>query len=259
MAMANADGVRRSPALEQLIRELDPGLFRRACWYHSAKAADFGPRDPNPLQLEDDFELWKVADNLSDAIVDLQNVAVADRVRLLFELYREMPSYWLIHKVDYLEEEMDGDGWSAVWAGFRAALSDESAEQADPASYALWSGLFEGDTSADAWRALATDNAPDRMMKRLLRISGPVPWMAKVETYRRLAQDARWQVDLAEALHSCYADTYGQNDARDALELYARLQVPRGTVAAANAARAIKDLKRGVAHFRDRGGSSHGA
>ena len=204
--------------------------------------------------------MWGVSDDVSDRIVELPDTPVAARVRLLFEVYREMPSYWLIHKVEWLAKEMKEEDWDAVWAGFREALSDESPEQADPAAFALWCGLFEDQEVAPrAWRALATAEAPDRMMKRLLSVSGPVPWEAKVETYRRLSNDSRWHSDLAEALRLCYADVLGKNDAREALVLFSRMQLAPNTVAGANAASVIKELKRGVAHYRDRGGSSHGA
>lgn len=258
--MGSREPVRRSARLEQFVQKVGPELFARACAYHRARAPETGllcQRDNYPAE---DNELWNVADDLSDWAVEMEGVETADRVRLLFELYREMPSYWVLEKVEWLAKSLTESDWAVAWECFRSALSNESPEQADPAGYALWCGAFEDDDLAPrAWRALATEDASDRMMERLLKLSGPVPWEAKVKTYRRLARDRRWHPNLAEALRLCYADSYGRNNAKEALVLYSMLQLAPNTATAQNLIAVVADLKRGIAHYRDKGGTSHGA
>ena len=186
--MGSREPARRSARLEKFVQMVGPERFARACSYHRAKATDTGSLCKPDGYPKEDLELWSVADDISDWALEAEGVEAADKVRLLFELHGEMPSYWVLQKVEWLAKSHKEIDWAVVWECFSAALSSESPEQADPASYALWCGPFEDDELAPrAWRALATEDAQDRMMERLLKVSGPVPWEAKVTTYRRLA------------------------------------------------------------------------
>lgn len=197
--------------------------------------------------------MWDVADDLSDRVWLMPEVEAVEKVRLLFELYREMPAYWVVHRIEWLAKDLKGDDWEAVWQGFREVLSQESPELADPASYALWCGFFEDEHVAPkAWQALSTQAAPDILTKRLLSVSGPVPWAAKVETYRRLAKDRRWHRDLAEALWFCYGDVYGKTDVREARTLLSTLQLAPNTLEAENAATLKADFALGYSNYAEK-------
>jgi hypothetical protein len=124
-----------------------------------------------------------------------------------------------------------------VWAGYRRAL--EAAEDCDPVCYSLWVDWFEDQETAetafaevlgaDLPRLPAADPALLRRARRVLEISGPVPWAVKLPAYQKSLRVRELHPALFTGLLRSYHDVCGDLDPRSALVLLKRVRLPAGT------------------------------
>ncbi|MEV8375417.1 hypothetical protein AB0P21_21965 [Kribbella sp. NPDC056861] len=178
--------------IEELTAHVDAELFRRTCEtaWATASTSGRGRGDDWPADQAD------VPHELSDLF--------AGDAALGFELYRAMPCFAVLMYVGFEPHD------EAFWTEVRSLLDDPDDRLARPMAYWLWCGPLESAAEVeDCWRKLVTD-APDQRLRRLLDISGPVPWRLKGELLERLAQQSEWNDAVRAALDAAASEVFGQ-------------------------------------------------
>lgn len=214
--------------MDDLARHVGADVFRRACEHAVATAAGTGRSlAPDP---ESDTDVTMVPHHLSDYVEGDLDLAIA--------LYRVMPCFgnlmYLAHWVPTSE----------LFREFRALLDEPDSSLADPVSYWLWCGPFEGDEaeSAAAWEGMCVD-LTERRLGRLLDVSGPVPWSAKGPVLESLVTDRRWHRAIWRAVRDAVVDIYGRVDAAAADRLLSQMGDPPAGIAAIELRRQLRGLK----------------
>lgn len=201
---------------EQLIEKVGRKAYAAACreakrW---APSAGFGPGAD--LDLPHD---------LSDLVWD-SNLKPAEKVRLLFELYFDMPDYaYLMYLYGYygdLPQAVKHD----VLKRYQAILNDGDDIHSAPVQLSLWVDFFEDrDTVVEAWQELLDGNENEQLIDRVLRASGPVPYDLKARLYERLIDDPRWHVAISLSLLHSIHDAFGDIDLEAARSVFAKLKL----------------------------------
>ncbi|WP_347147213.1 alpha/beta fold hydrolase [Streptomyces sp. W1SF4] len=125
-----------------------------------------------------------------------------------------------------------------LWDGYRRRL--EAVREYPAITESLWSDWFEVWQTAEEAFAEVLGNDRDRLeagapepllrrARRVLEVSGPVPWQAKAATYEAAVRVPELHPAVFRALRASYHDVYGQLEPEPALALLDRLELPAGT------------------------------
>ncbi|MFF3014559.1 alpha/beta fold hydrolase [Streptomyces sp. NPDC057939] len=186
------------------------------------------------LTSNDVAHTWAEAMILSDDLDD------AGRTRLGFGLVDLLDDYWVTVELGFALPKTDDPQAAAeiLWEGYRSRL--EAPVTAKAITYSLWVDWFEDHTTSEAVFAEVLGNDHDRLLpdapepllrraRRVLEFSGPVPWSAKVDTYRAAARVPSLHRSLFRALLLCYHDVYGALEPAEGLVLLDGLELPPDT------------------------------
>jgi len=157
----------------------------------------------------DEAEAQTAFDVISAAVEVVMTAAeVADaKIRLLFELYRETPSFTFLDQLFVHHwNDLPASARAVFWDEVRKLLASSDDRLAGPAQYALWCDFFEDLNEVDeAWEALTGTEAEPAVIERILPDSGPVPFSLKRTLYERLLPDRRWHALIYRSvLHSVF-------------------------------------------------------
>lgn len=167
--------------------------------------------------------------NLASSILEAP-LPFSERLRLLFEAYERAPDYvFLMHLgLEYASlTEAEREQIIEIYRQY-LSLSDDRLTQ--PIEYSLWCDYFEETATVEhVWNALATPGAEPIVLRRLLRIAGPVPWHLKVGLLRDLARSRKWHPYIYQCLlHSCH-DYFGKIVPEEALRILNGLKLAPDT------------------------------
>src|SRR4051794_20283351 len=122
-----------------------------------------------------------------------------------------MPTYATLMYLKMEYARLDVPARELVWREYRDLLGAEDDRLADPVGYSLWVDFFEDpETVEEAWRAVSVD-ADERTLRRLLPLSGPVPWDLKEPLLEPRADEPAWRQTVLRALDGAQHDAYGQS------------------------------------------------
>ncbi|GAA2389827.1 hypothetical protein GCM10010404_53740 [Nonomuraea africana] len=167
------------------------------------------------------------------------------RLRLALGLLDLLDDYWVTCEIGFAVTKA-GDPRAAgpLWAAYRRRL--EAPSSAEPITYSLWVDWFEDrDTVAAAFGEVLGDEVETlrtegrlheltadplaRRVRRVLEISGPVPWEIKHPVYQAVATLPGLHLALFKGLLGGYHDVYGSLEPQAALTLLRRLDLPEDT------------------------------
>ncbi|MFQ6394278.1 hypothetical protein ACLMAJ_12550 [Nocardia sp. KC 131] len=154
------------------------------------------------------------------------------RVRLGFGLLDLLGEYWVTCEIRFLMADTDDPRVHEVlWREYRSRL--EAPEGAEAITYSLWVDWFEDHATVEtafaqvlgknAGRLRSGDEALLRRARRVLEISGPVPWMMKEPVYQAVVEVPELRGAVFQGLLTSYHDVYGDIEPESALRLLARL------------------------------------
>lgn len=196
------------PELTDVAAHVGDEVFLRACAAAWETAAGTG-RSRTTIE-------WK--DGLADVPHELSDLVEGD-VGLTIALYRAMPCYANLMYAADLETQ------PRFWTELRTLLDDPDARLADPVLYHLWCGPFEDPARVDrAWREV-TDGTAGLRTRRLLEVSGPVPWSFKAPLLEQSARQIALNRPVLQAIEFAADEVFGQLDLDEARALLARLHV----------------------------------
>ncbi|MFF1815717.1 hypothetical protein ACFVWG_00385 [Kribbella sp. NPDC058245] len=194
--------------VDELAEAVGRELFQRTCTTAWATAAHEGRRTK---------ATWP--DDESDVPHELSDLIDGDAA-LGFALYRAMPCYAVLMYVGFEPHD------EAFWAEVRSLLDDADDRLAVPMAYWLWCGPLEAHAEvADAWRQI-TAGAGALRLRRLLDISGPVPWELKAPLLEHLSKQTDWHEPVLGALEAAAFDYFGELNQPAARRLLNTLALP---------------------------------
>lgn len=173
-----------------------------------------------------------VAHEWASVMLDDPDLDESGRMRLGFGLLDLLGEYWITCEISFLiNDTADPTVHQALWREYRSRL--EAPEPADAITYSLWVDWFEDHTTVetafaqvlgdDAGRLRSGDDPLLRRARRVLEISGPVPWTMKEPVYLAAVEVPGLQGALFKGLLTSYHDVYGVIEPEPALRLLARL------------------------------------
>jgi hypothetical protein len=167
---------------------------------------------------------------MQDVFKSLQRVEVSELSDVAFvecycSVYERVPSYTLLFNmvIERAYWSWQPEAKSHFWAFTRRMLSSEHPALSDPLLYELWCDFFERSEALEAWEALTAGSPNDRLVERLLEVSGPVPFSAKERLYERLLSDIRWHHFIFRSVYHSLFDVYGKVDRSKALHILDQL------------------------------------
>jgi hypothetical protein len=118
-------------------------------------------------------------------------------------LYAQAPSYTVLSqglRIHRRYEEIPKQLRLLLWQRLRPFLDSPDDRQADPLLYALWEDFFNDPFEEEVWNAIIGSRWPleERLLRRVLRRSGPVAPHFKYPLYERLLaeQPGRWDNEI---------------------------------------------------------------
>ena len=206
-----------------VVRSLGEERYREACrlaWQESADRRFGRGGHPEPTAGPD----------LADEIADLLWYSELPRSKALdhlFEVYDEMPDYGHLMVLTHVYAELSPEERSRLHRFYRGRLALEERALREPVEYSLWCDFFENpETVTEWWHALAEPGSPEPVLRRVLPISGPVPWNLKVPVYENLLPAERWHEAIFESLVGSAFDYFGKIDRDEARRILGRLRLP---------------------------------
>jgi hypothetical protein len=157
---------------------------------------------------------------------------LGERLHLALDLYALMPSYVHLMYIRNVLAQLDRADRGMLWDAYRGWLDRDDDRLADPVAYSLVKDYFpHAQLVFEVWPALTALERPRvRRLKRLLPISGPVPYQLKAELYETLMVDTRWHpLILASLLHS-RTSSNGHIDLPAARDLLAGLHLTDASI-----------------------------
>jgi len=152
-------------------------------------------------------------------------LADVEKIRLLFDVYRDMPCYALLMALGY--DHLSPAAADVFWHEVRQILCQDDEALAGPLSYMLWCDFFEApDLCEVAWQRLLNGQEKTLLVRRLLAWSGPVPYTWKDQIYRQKVNDRGWHSSIYESIHGSYYAVYGDIDKEKARVILDQLALP---------------------------------
>jgi hypothetical protein len=173
----------------------------------------------------------EVAHEWTDKALEDPDLDESGRVRVALGLLDLLDQYAVAMylKTTPLPPEAD----VLLWDAYRRRL--EAPESAEPVTYSLWVDWFEDPITVEGAFAEVMARPDDladgplRRNRRVLSVSGPVPWRVKRTAYEAAATVPELHLALFHGLLGSRYDVYGDLDAPAALGLLRRLELPEGT------------------------------
>jgi hypothetical protein len=223
---------------QEIIRKVD---YRRASALARRVAVDLGAAGRSRMDEPDDQALFDICEEIDELIWE-SDLTDIEKTRLFLDVYADIPAYSLLFQFGvHRWRDLDPDSRALFWSQIKEWLSGDDDMLADPISYDIWSRYFEySDEVEAAWQALVTDDASDRLIERVLEISGPVPYPLKSALYLKLLPDRRWHHFIYQSLLGSAFDYYGSIDKADVRNVLAQLDLKLNSEAERGALRRLR-------------------
>jgi len=215
---------------DEIIERVGSEAFRRVVekvWAKSDKSIKVRAAEAlaelNDPNSQEDFDL------LTDIVEILMetNAKPKAKIGLLFEVYREAPSFTLINELFlHYWRDLPRKGKGEFWRQVQVILGSRNDRLTASVEQALWCDFFETpEFVEEAWYSLLDRNPDDEVIKRILITSGPVPFRLKTALYERLLSDRKWHPYIYKSiLHSAF-DYYGDINENEARSMLSRLRL----------------------------------
>jgi len=200
------------------------------CWLATEGVTEVG--DGSWLSEGERLSANEMAHEWASVMVGDTDLDESGRLRLGFGLLDLLGEYWVTVEIGFVVAHVDDPRVHEVlWREYRARL--EAPESAEAITYSLWVDWFEDYRTVetafaqvlgnDAGRLRSGDEALLRRARRVLEVSGPVPWELKEPVYQAVVDMPELQAAVFRGLLLSYRDLYGNIEPESALRLLARL------------------------------------
>jgi hypothetical protein len=215
-------------SVRKLIDTIGANRFEAACEWAWATAKGCGEDNPPETHAtEIPGDPARVPHELAERIWFGSETNLGERLHVALDLYARMPCYVTLMYIRHFAAQFDGGDRGMLWDSYRRWLEVGDDRLADPVAHSLTTDYFPSlELAPEAWRALCTLEQPRvRRLKRLLQISGPVPYHLKASLYDRLMADARWHPFILTSLLHSRSSPHGHIDLAAAREVLSSLRL----------------------------------
>ena len=154
------------------------------------------------------------------------NLDEESKLDLTLALFQIKPSYGVLMELSMNFEKLNNSQRDRIWKDYKAYLSKGNKNQKEAVEYSLWVDFFENnETVEEAWKSMIGNYENEVILKRLLPISGPVPFDLKEEFYKRVVKDEKWHEYILDSLVGSFFDVFGQINIEKARLILSRLKV----------------------------------
>jgi|TARA_B110000967_G_scaffold44736_1_gene44866 hypothetical protein len=160
----------------------------------------------------------KLSENNGSDIADFiwwqdKSLDVDQKLDLTLQLFDQNPEYGVTLQLSMNFNKMSSYGKGQMWDHYKNHLKGEQTLQREQIEYSLWVDFFEdSETVNEAWGNLIGDYSNENILKRLLTISGPVPFGLKDKLYQKVIINKQWHEYILDSLVGGFFDVYGQID-----------------------------------------------
>lgn len=150
--------------------------------------------------INNDLELFE----LSEDIIYMDEISEVERISILFELYNQIPSYTVIARILSIEtlDEKDNNIKNFLWNEFYNYLSFGDDFHAKNILYTLDVDYFEDERFVyDVWNYFMSKELNDTFLKRVLPVTGSVPYHLKSELYSKLITNKENHIYIFKSLY----------------------------------------------------------
>lgn len=150
------------------------------------------------------------------------------KMKLIFDVYHDMPCYAILWEISArYEDQLSRNAQEEMLRQARYLLSQEDDALAMPIAYLLSVDFFGyNDQCRLIWDDLLRDDINDNFLRRLLAISGPVPFDLKEPVYLRLVNNRVWHKGIYYSLLHSPIQIYSQIEKERAKRILEKLDVP---------------------------------
>lgn len=207
--------------MHEIIDFIGKEKFDAAC----AEAIKAAPGTGTTLG-KDSFKSDNIPHEISDMIWDEPGDTLA-KLELAFRFYEVMPCYGYLMYLSMNNSQFSVETKEYFWSHYKKFLAGD-ATLADPVAYSLWCDYFEdGGMVHEAWENLTSDISNGVLLRRVLVVSGPVPFPLKEKLYQRLLPQEMWHPAIFRSLLHSQFDVYGSMDRKRGLAFLQKLKLPR--------------------------------
>lgn len=171
-----------------------------------------------------------IAHEISDLIwySEERDFSDENKMKLIFDVYRDMPCYAILWEISArYEDQLSRNVQEAMLRQVHYFLSQEDDALAMPIAYLLSVDFFGYNEQCRLiWNDLLRGNINDHLLRRLLAISGPVPFDLKKFVYLRLVHHRAWHKDIYYSLLHSPIQIYTQIEKEKAKRILEKLDVP---------------------------------
>ncbi|WP_106396415.1 hypothetical protein [Actinocorallia populi] len=213
----------------------------------------------------------EVAHEWAQAALNDSELEPVERLRLGFGMLDLLDEFWVTAEIGFMvKAEKNPQVNEALWDAYRRRL--EAPQIAENVSYSLWVDWFENHATVETAFAEVlgadigelqrggrldeiTRDPLIRRVRRVLEVSGPVPWTIKLPVHQAVAGFPELHPALFRGLLLSYHDVYGDLEPRAALALLERLELPPGTEHLATLSAVLREGH--TNHYRSPGAWDH--
>lgn len=152
------------------------------------------------------------------------------KIDLLLQLFDRNPECGAILELSMFNNEMAASEKNVMWNYFRKQLSKGDSIQRENIERSLWLGFFEdSEIVNEAWKKLVGDYQDENILKRLLKISSPVPFDLKDSLYQKIIKNKKWHNSIFESLEYGFFLSHGTINIKRARIILPTLKIDKTT------------------------------
>ncbi len=145
-------------------------------------------------------------------------------------LFERNPMYKITAELNMNFSKMSDAVKDQMWNFYRNHLTSEKTVHRDQIEYSLWVDFFEDSTTVEeAWKQLVGNYENENILKRLLSISGPVPFPLKEVLYKKVIHDEEFHPYILDSIGRSFFDVCGEIEIEKAREILKTLVVDKTT------------------------------
>ena len=214
--------------MRTLIENIGVDRFSAACDWAWATAKGCGQENEPETGVSDiPGDPARVPHDIAERLWFASEADLGERLHLALDLYSRMPCYATLMYIRHFAPQFDAGDRGMVWDAYRRWLDDADDRLADPVAHSLATDYFPSrEFAPEVWHVISTLERPRvRRLKRLLTISGPVPYHLKAALYDRLMRDARWHPLILSSLLQSRSAPNGDIDLEAARDVLGQLRL----------------------------------
>ena len=195
----------------------------------ASKVRSYAPKVGKSSKSNEMYSSLMIHD-ISDGITDLD---ISDKaiIDLMFEVYEMAPSYSVLMYLVMMYDNLNLELKEYIMNRYADYLFQDDEHLSVPVGYSLWVDYFEGDDRVEfCYNAIFGRMKQEyNDIKKLIDVSGPVPYHLKKDLYYTLTTDRIYHDLVYDGIVNSISDVYGHIPLEEATILLGKLEIDKTT------------------------------